>query len=125
MARLTQAQRARIGALFTQHRDRPGPEDHDETTWRSICHVAAEVKQSPQTVRYALIAIGVIDPPRPVLTDLEIEAIAATYAQVRSIRHTAKLHQSSFGTVRNVLVHKGVLLPSSSGGTRRGRGAPR
>jgi hypothetical protein len=118
MIRLTEAERARICTLYKQLRDRLGHEKRSETPWQTARQVAAEVGWAPQTVRYTLVAAALIDPPRPDLDDLEIEAIAVTYARNRSIRRTARIHRKTYGSVRSALLYKGVKLRSPGGNTR-------
>jgi hypothetical protein len=111
----TDPERARICELYTQCRTRLGLEGRSETRRQTITRVATQVQRTPQAVQYTLILNELVPPPRPDLDESEMDVIARTYLQYRSIRDCARAHRLPYGTVRNVLLYKGVKLRSPGG----------
>ena len=118
MARLTDAERTRICALYKQRRKALSSAGDDESRWRTFEYVAGHVKRDPQVIRDTLIAKGVISPTPPRDVDeTEMGAIATDYLQGMSIRECIDSYDRPYGTIRRILIYKRVQL--------RGRGGRR
>jgi hypothetical protein len=115
MARLTEAERARICELYKQRRIVVDSQRIDEAQWRTFKYVARQIRRHPLVIRDALIAKGVIDPVLPIgINETEMGKVVADYLSGMPIRACVDKYPYSYGTIRKVLLYKRVEL--------RGRG---
>jgi hypothetical protein len=117
MARLTEAERARICELYKQRRAAVDSQRIDEAQWRTFKYVARQVRRHPLVIRDALIAKGVIDPRPPNdVSETEMRKVVADYLSGMSIRACVDRYPYSYSTIRKILMYKHVEL--------RGQGQP-
>lgn len=74
---------------------------------------APGINRPYSTIKGVLVKAGLADPLRPNFTEAEMDVIVAHYKKERSIRRVAHLYASSYGTIRNVLIHRKVELRRS------------
>ena len=116
MARLTDAERTRICALYKKRRTALDSAGEDESRWRTFEYVAGHAGRDPQLIRDTLIAKGMISPKPPRdITESEMSAIATSYLRGMSIRECSDSYSRPYGTIRRILIYKRVNLRARGG----------
>jgi hypothetical protein len=119
-ARLTEADRTRICALYKERCENLVRKGEAEKPWQTIGYVAEQVGRCEHTVHRVLVSAKSVPAPRPRgIEDAEMEAIAADYESGMSLSECAAFYERTPGIVRAVLAYRGVTLRESGGGWRR------